>query len=215
MSQGRFVVNRSGVSIPIWEWFTMGTCPNCQFDKRNRIGDIDVNEFYNRVTGVSCSQCVSAGRNITGDRIFSQQPGWPPLNVRQGFLHGDQIQANYARSILNFSLGTVNIGGTSFRLYGIQNRAAELRARTETDPTFPPLLGSLPVDTFIATNSDVMGVNFPTNWLIEWVRRGGVWTRADNRSGHNTFAFVDTGIGRTGAWNPTPARISIKTMGIT
>ena len=201
-----FMVNRSGLQFPVWN--SAATHPNlscplvvCSFIKDVQRGTILANEFYRGHLQEGCRWCGEAGHNIVSGFIeFLGPTGWD-----SGFLHGDVVSYESweasRRFVSDFPLRTEAIGGGTQGVFRIQNRAEELRARDGT------IIASLAVGTEIASSSIVMGQTFRDHWLIEWVRRGGVWTRADNRPGHDTWAFVDTGL-RIGS---NPWSISIRT----
>lgn len=196
---GTFVVNRTGLSVPVWAGNILPTSqpsPNChQYDRSNRVGTLFPNEFYRAGDFVWCPVCFRETQRIR----FLSPTGW-----REGFTHLIDVgEANWPMGdfMVHFGRRQETIGGTVQQVYAIQNRAEELRAIDGTH------FATLAVGTEIATDSSTMGQTWHDHWLIRWVRRGGVWTHADNRAGHNTHAFVDTGL-RVGS---SPTTNSIRT----
>lgn len=188
-----FRVNRSGFQIPVWR--DSVNEPTCAYIKSLQLGTLLVNEFYRYGSTWFPPACTP---------MFVEYIHFlSPSGFSAGCLHGDNLanRAGYNTSILNFPRRTETIGGTTQRVYQIQNRAEELRnAAGNLLPSSPLAIG-----TEIATDSDTMGQTYLDYWLIRWVKRNGIWTRADNVNG--TYAFVDTGL-KVGS---SPNSISIKT----
>lgn len=177
---GDFVVNRSGIQIPVWagQIYLPGGV-HCAYDRRTQRGTLMPNEFYRfHRHGAFCDSC---GR-YTYEIRFRNAAG----NFVQGFLHHDQLGSNPMASILDFRIFTEAIGGKSYAAYRTQNRTAELIKQNGNR------IELLPIDTFIASNTAVMGDTRLHFWLVDFVRRGGVWTRADTAD--NTWGFIDTGL---------------------
>lgn len=186
---GQFFINRSSKDLPVWTYGA--NCPG--YDKTSRRGTLRVREFYRYEDMLLCDGYPEYAIDI---RFLSSNYGFT-----WGYLHGDDVAGatGYNTSVLAIPLYTVSINGTSHKVYQIQNRSEELRRADGT------LIGTLAVGTEIATNSDEMGYNYLTYWLIRYVKRNGVWTPADQQNG--TYAFVDTGL----AVGSGPTTISIKT----
>lgn len=218
-----FAVNRSGVQIPVWAGSTMNigtpTAPNIVYDKRTRVGTLLVNEWYHCAASFTWTGATPA-QDLWGWEIWFLSP----TGFRQGFLHGDQTQANFNASVLNFSLETITHGGAQYRVWSIQNERAPLFIPLNATHNPGTSFSSLAVGTQVANlvysiqhpqgNGDRMEVgDFRCFWFIDLVRRGGVWTPAINtgadapRSG-----MIQTGIRTASGSNTIRIRTSLSTV---
>lgn len=189
-----FRINRSGKTVPIFDGALISnSC--CAYDKSTAAGTLSVDEFF--VLQPNSAFCPSCGLGVCGVS-FRGISGY-----RHDLVHWDDADAapGYDTSVLNFPLATGTIHGTTQHVFQIQNRSEELRARDGN------IIMTLDPGTEIATDTTRMGQTCEDHWLIWDVKRNNVWTYADNRSGHNTWAFVDTGL-KVGC---RPTTISIRT----
>ena len=176
---GDFVVNRSGIQIPVWAGMLMSGGAHCVYDRRTQIGTLMPNEFYRfHRHGGFCDQCL----RYTYEIRFRNAAG----NFVKGYLHHDQVGTNHQASILNFRIFTEAISGNSYAAYRTQNRLATIKRQDGTD------IEQLAIGTYIASNTALMGTTHLHFWLIDFVRRGGIWTRTDI-AGH-TWGFINTGL---------------------